>query len=59
MAREAEERRRRLISHRLIQPRTTASIRNRYLCRVFTDDDDYDEDDYDDDDDYFKEDHDD
>ena len=34
LAREAEERRRRLTSHRLLQPRTTASIRNRYLCKV-------------------------
>merc|ERR1719193_1986494 len=34
MAREAEERRRRLTSHRLLQPRTTASIRNRYLCKI-------------------------
>ena len=43
MAREAEERRRRLTSHRLLQPRTTASIRNRYLCKVFNDNDDDDD----------------
>jgi len=34
LSREAEERRRRLTSHRLLQPRTTASIRNRYLCKI-------------------------
>ena len=34
LLREAEERRRRLTSHRLLQPRTTASIRNRYICKV-------------------------
>ena len=47
----------------IVQPRTTASNRNCYLCKVFTDDfdddEDDDEDDEDDDDDvndYFKED---
>ena len=49
LSREAEERRRRLTSHRLLQPRTTASIRNRYLCKVFNDDDDNDDNDDDDD----------
>lgn len=33
-AAEAAERRRRLTSYTLLQPRTTASIRNRYLCKV-------------------------
>ena len=31
---ETEVRRRRLTSYRLLQPRTTASIRNRYICKV-------------------------
>ena len=32
--RQEEERRMRLTSYRLLQPRTTASLRNRYLCKV-------------------------
>jgi len=34
LAIEAETRRRRLTSYTLLQPRTTTSIRNRYLCKV-------------------------
>ena len=34
--RQEEERRMRLTSYRLLQPRTTASLRNRYLCKVMS-----------------------
>ena len=33
---QEQERRMRLTSYRLLQPRTTASLRNRYLCKVMS-----------------------